>query len=58
MSKPVGLPAVVVDSIGGKVGSLQYLKDPLTGDFTWWLAPAVPTTVKTASAASKMNGAA
>src|SRR5512141_3224565 len=31
-SKPTGLPEVVADSMGGNVGSLQYLKDPFTGD--------------------------
>ena len=32
MSKPTGLPAVVFDSIGGNVGSSQYLNEPLTGE--------------------------
>ena len=34
MSKPIGLPAVVFDSMGGNVGSLQYLNEPLTGEAT------------------------
>ena len=34
MSNPTGVPAVVFDSSGGNVGSLQYLNDPLTGDVT------------------------
>ena len=44
MSNPTGLPLVVFDSIGGKLGSLQYLRDPFTGEVTWELAPPVPTT--------------
>src|SRR5919204_2335631 len=53
MSKPMGLPAAVFDSIGGNVGSLQYLNDPFTGDVTRWLAPAVPTTASAAVRASR-----
>src|SRR5690348_2419718 len=56
MSKPTGLPLVVVDSIGGDVGSSQYLNEPLTGDLTSWLAPAVPTTASAATKASRESG--
>src|ERR671936_591355 len=49
-SKPIGLPAAVFDSIGGNVGSLQYLNDPFTGDAASRLAPAVPTTARRAAA--------
>src|SRR3954451_11470184 len=56
MSKPMGLPPVVVDSIGGNVGSLQYLNDPLTGDVARWLAPADPTTTRAAIKASRESG--
>src|SRR5712691_8025331 len=56
MSKPTGLPLVVVDSIGGKVGSLQYLSEPFTGEVTRWLAPAVPTTARAAIKASRESG--
>ena len=56
MSKPTGLPAVVVDSIGGKVGSLQYLNEPFTGEVTRWLAPAVPTTTAAAIKATRESG--
>ncbi len=34
MSNPTGLPAAVFDSMGGKVGSLQYLNEPFTGETT------------------------
>ena len=44
MSKPIALPAVVFDSIGGKVGSSQYLNEPLTGD-----GEPAPTAVPTAA---------
>jgi hypothetical protein len=53
MSKPTGFPLVVSDSIGGKVGSLQYLNEPFTGEVTRWLAPAVPTTARAAIKASR-----
>jgi hypothetical protein len=46
----------VVDSIGGKVGSLQYLKDFLTGDVALWLAPADPTATRAAVRASRESG--
>jgi hypothetical protein len=39
--------------MGGKVGSLQYLNDPLTGDLARWLAPADPTTTRAAIKASR-----
>ena len=44
MSKPTALPLVVLYSMGGKVGSLQYLNEPLTGE----AAPTVPTTARAA----------
>jgi hypothetical protein len=50
MSKPIGLPDVVFDSIGGKVGSSQYLNEPLTGEIP--IAPAVPTATSAASSTS------
>src|SRR5919197_1907819 len=43
MSKPTGLPLVVFDSIGGNVGSSQYLNEPFTRE-AWGVAPAVPAT--------------
>jgi hypothetical protein len=46
------LPELVFDSIGGKVGLSQYLKEPFTGEFTRWLAPADPTTARAAITAS------
>src|SRR5436309_9408439 len=56
MSKPTALPAGVVDSMGGNVGSLQYLNEPFTGEVTRWLAPAVPTTARAAIKASRESG--
>ncbi len=47
MSNPVAFPLVVASSMGGNVGSLQYLNEPLTGDVTCCPAPAVPATVST-----------
>ena len=44
MSNPTALPAAVLYSIGGKVGSLQNLNEPLMGD----AAPTVPTTARVA----------
>src|SRR5215210_2587377 len=55
-SNPTGLPAAVVDSMGGNVGSLQYLNEPLTGEVTRWPAPAVPTTARAAIKASRESG--
>ena len=43
-SNPTALPAGVLYSIGGKVGSLQYLSAPLIGD----AAPTVPTATRAA----------
>src|SRR5205085_11201921 len=47
-SNPTGLPLVVFDSIGGKLGSLQYLNDPFTGEVTVGLAPPPPATASAA----------
>ena len=44
MSNPTALPAAVLYSMGGNVGSLQYLSVPLMGD----AAPTVPTTARAA----------
>src|SRR6266700_3038320 len=53
MSKPIGLPAVVFDSIGGNVGSSQYLNEPFTGDAAWWLAAAVPARASRAASRNR-----
>src|ERR671931_2522803 len=53
-SKPMGFPAAVFDSIGGNVGSLQYLNDPFTGEASLGLAPPPPaTTSAVATGASR-----
>jgi hypothetical protein len=49
MSKPTGLPAVVFDSMGGNVGSLQYLNEPFTGE----AAPALATSANAAIRAER-----
>src|SRR5438132_3760634 len=49
MSKPTGLPLVVVDSMGGNVGSSQYLNEPLTGE----AAPALATSARAAIKADR-----